>query len=244
VNRPVPKYLFRAHGSDTTALQPSTHSGAFRWDDPRPHDAKRFHVLYTADSITGALIEKLQVQTASDAEALAILDSIADDEPDGIEVQRHEVPESTISRIVITTLHVLNTNAQVVDPFDVSTLALLQTVLFPQTEPLPITRKSRLKSGDLLGIGYKIPQRISQYFYDTRPDAVGIVSRSSLDNPLDTIMHVNYNLWRETPQNGSALRLALAAENTAAVTSSYVGELKAALQHLGSQSSMPLNDIT
>lgn len=233
---PIPEILFRAHPTSDDCLTPSQQTGGWRWDDSRVA-AVRFHVLYTADSIIGALIEKLQRFGSDDEEAFALLTAFAG-EPDDVPPPRQRiVPASVLREVAITQLHVLDPTQRVADPFDYTSLQAIAEIARQRGIagiPLP------LKAGDLGGTDYAVSQRVSVIIHDEFA-AAGIVSRSSLDNPRDETIHSNYNLYRNLPADGGDLRVPLRRGSTALAVAAQRDELTAAFTHLGVEPELPLD---
>ncbi len=226
---PLPETLFRSHPSSADALAPFELSGGWRWDDYRAGDRRRFHVLYTAESVTGALIETLQKYATTDKEALALFALFADDEEDTVPPPAPGVvPASVLRGIAITSIVVLDPTAQAVDPFDLESLREIAAIAIADgIDKIPET----LKVGDLGTSGYDVCQRAAAIIHDVT-NAAGIVSRSALDNPRDAEIHANYSLFRATPREGSALRVSLRRGSVQLALDEYRVELAAAFAHL------------
>jgi hypothetical protein len=235
----LPALLFRAHSNDVDPLEPSTKSGGYRWDDFRPESTRRFHVLYTGDSIEGCFIERLQPFSGGDDDARAILANIVEDDLDPAALlPKNVVPVSVLRGLAASALEVADPTQSVVDPFDVPTLGSLHSL----AERLNIAGvPSQLKAGDLLGVEYAIPQRISTVIFELFNDACGIVSRSALDNPRTERPHTNFNLYRDLPENGGTTRAEVRRSHTSLALSKYSGELQAALTHLNATPAFPLS---
>lgn len=180
-------------------------SGGWRWDDFRSDEERRFHVLYTAESAVGALIEKFQRFANDNAEALALKVDGDDSLP---ELPQRTVPASVLRGTVITTIAVLDPMATVVDPFDHETLLTLAAI----ARGLKITLPQPMKAGDLGTGAYDVCQRVSAIIHDTS-DAAGIVSRSSLDNPRSDDVHSNQPLSRAAARGFSIARRLTPNEN-------------------------------
>jgi hypothetical protein len=194
-------------------------------------------MLYTADAVESCFAEKLQAFACGDDEAHAILASIVEDEPDAVALPpRNVVGARVLRELAASTLEVLD-QAFVVDPFDVSTLRALPELArrlgvdgFPET----------LKGGDLAGTSYDVPRRVSSIIYQTTSD-VGLVSRSSLDNPRVDPVHTNYSLYRLTPAEGSDLRVSLRRTETKTAIPAYIADLRRALELLNATPEVPLD---
>ncbi len=230
---PLAAWLVRAHPADADALAVSELSGGWRWDDFRSDEERRFHVLYTAESAEGALIEKFQRFANDNAEALALQVDGDDSLP---ELPQRTVPASVLRGTVITTIAVIDPMATVADPFDHDTLLALAEI----ARSLKISLPNPMKAGDLGTGAYDVCQRVSAIIHDTS-DAVGIVSRSSLDNPRSEVVHTNYSLFRALPRDGSALRVGLRRTKTSPILEDYPTELLAACRHLGIEPGLPLS---
>lgn len=232
---PLAAMLLRAHPADADALAPADVSGGWRWDDYRPDDERRFHVLYTADSAEGALIEKFQKFPNDNAEAQA-LEALIDGLDSVPEVPTRTVPASVLRSTAIATIAVLDPTASVVDPFDHDTLQEFAAIAAHHNiDKVP----NLMKPGDLGTAAYDTCQRVAAIIHDVT-DAAGIVSRSSLDNPRDETVHTNYSLFRALPLAGAALRVDLRRTKMSLVLEDHLDALLAACAHLGVKPGLPL----
>jgi hypothetical protein len=265
---PLPRVIYRAHAQDEGPLEPSMMTGGWRWDDYRR--PARFHMLYTADSATGALIEKLQRFRGGDDEAIAILAKVTENAPDPVRLQHNLIPASILRAIAISELRVQDDSARVIDPLDLTTIHELHA-LAPRHAvegfQAPPSRRDRIadalaevrrralpmfrgvrreipklpKPADLIGSDYALPQRASVIIFESHRDVAGIVSLSSLDNPRSSAgrQHLNFNLYRDVPENGSGLRAYVRRQRTELVVNAYNGELDTALLYLGARPELP-----
>ena len=235
----LPELLYRAHANAVAPMAIPSMTGGYRFDDFRR--PPKFYVLYTGGSIEGCFIEKLQKYRGDDPDADLILASIKHAPGDPPKIPPPNcVPAKVLRDLAASTLRVMDPTAEVVELTAMETLNAL-----PQKGadvgihiPLP-------KPGDFLKTGYRVSQRASAIIHDTSSATsavVGVVSRSSLDDfgSADRI-HLNYNLYRKTPAQGGALRLALDRVRTARALDEYLGELEAALRHLQATPALPLD---
>jgi len=274
----LPRAIYRAHAEDVGPLEPSAMTGGWRWDDYRR--PPRFHVLYAADSPTGALIEKLQRFRGGDGEAVKILADVTENSPDPVILSHNVVPASILRAIAVSELRVHDEAAQLVDPLELTTINELHAIaasygvegfhvarsrrdriatllvelrkgLLPMLRGLPRSIRwlrpwlldlsqdtpKLPKPGDFIGSDYSLSQRASVIIFESRRDVVGIVSLSSLDNPRNPSgrQHLNFNLFRDLPQNGGALRAYIVRQGTELVVNEYHHELDAALLYLGAR---------
>jgi hypothetical protein len=247
---PLPGRLFRAHHTAQSPVGPSEKTGGYRWDDYRRQP--RFHVLYTADSAVGALIEKLQRYAGSDEEAWAILAAQADVEDRVPPPQRNTVPVSVVRETAVSRLRVGDPDVVVVDPCDLATLhEIFNLAESHGVQDFCAAGESKRcpRPGDLLGSDHGLARRASVVVFESNPMisdgtsvVAGLVSRSSLDNPASNDVHLNYNLYRETPENGSAPRIYLDREYTETVVPGFRSELETALAHLSAAPECSLDD--
>jgi hypothetical protein len=227
----IPDVIFRAHWNDVDPLAPSLRTGGYRWDDFRPEP--QFHVLYTGDSVEGCFIEKLQKYAAGHEETNKLLADLGNE--DGKTPQPNTVPASVLHSLAASALEVLDLSHSVAEPFDVRSLAEISNLGAQMDIGLP----NPLKAGHLATTDYTIPQRISVIVFE-QTHAAGIVSRSSLDDPLSDKIHRNYNLYRALPELGAETRVPLRRIETRPAMPAFVTDLRAAFGLLGASPALPL----
>jgi RES domain-containing protein len=230
----VPERLFRAHSNADGPLAASTATGGGRFDDYRV--PPRFHVLYTGESVVGCLIEKLQRFSVSDPEALAVLRDIQHDDdlvsPVPLE---NQVPASLLCRLAVSSLRVLDITQYVVQVDAFESISELRTLGKTLEIELP-----EMKPGDVLHKCHEDSRKLSVIVFETQ-NVAGTSSRSSLDDPQSVDVHVNFNLYRRTPEEGSAVRCSLDSIDTHRVLDEYRDEVEAAMRHLGVSPALALD---
>jgi hypothetical protein len=232
--RSLPEVLFRAHSNAEDPLAPSPVAGGGRFDDYEV--PPRFHILYTGDSVVGCLIEKLQRFGASDPEAFAILrdirrdDGLAPPDPPG-----KQVPATLLRRLAVSSLRVRDVTQHVVEIDTLESISELRK----QGQTLRIEVPD-LKPGDVLRKSHDDSRKLSVIVFLSH-DFAGTSSRSSLDDSQSRDVHINFNLYRAIPEEGSAVRCGLDRIDTHRVLDRYRDELEAAMRHLGVRPALPLD---
>lgn len=234
ITRRLPEILYRAHANDEGPLDPSSATGGYRYDDFRV--PPQFHVLYTGDSVEGCFIEKLQRYRGSDPEARAVLEAIEHVDGDVPLIPKaNEIPAGLLRKLAASVLRVLDVTQTVVQIDDLKSIMALRDIGTTMGIDLP-----DLKPGDVLHSGYDVSQRLSVVVFDAQL-APGSAARSSLDSPSDPAVHTNFNLYRETPERGSAIRVPIERVETHRALDRYRAELTAAIMHLGAVPALPLD---
>ena len=233
--RRLPERIFRAHANSDGPLDPSPVTGGWRFDDFRvpPH----FHVIYTGDSVEGCFIEKFQRFRGSDDEAQRILTEIEHSNGDPIVIPScNEIPAPLLRNLAASSLRVLDVTSEAVQIDALESVMEARTIGQRLGIDLP-----ELKPGDVLHSDYDVSRRLSTIVFESQ-DVAGTASRSSLDDPSDTTcVHTNFNLFRQTPENGSELRVHLERVETYRALDHYVDELEAALMHLHAKPALPFD---
>ena len=234
IRRPLPDTLYRAHANADGPLDPSSATGGYRYDDFRV--PAQFHVLYTGDSIEGCFIEKLQRYRGSDPEADDILKAIEHSDGDiAVIPTPNQVPAAVLRNLAGSVLRVVDVTQQVVQIDDLKSIMALREIGEKMGIDLP-----DLKPGDVLRTDYTVSQRLSVVIYEAHL-ASGSASRSSLDSPSAPLIHANFNLYRDTPENGSTIFAPVERVETHRALDHYRTELAAAIAHLGAAPALPLD---
>lgn len=230
--RPVPQYLFRAHANTEGPMDASSSTGTWRFDDFRT--PAQFHVLYTGDSVEGCFIEKLQRFRGSDNEAREILASIdGDDSLPPV----NTIPAQLLRNLAASSLRVIDVAQDIIQIDALESIMELRELGAKIRIDLP-----DLKPADVLQSNYDYSRRLSVIVFETQPTSIGSASRSSLDSPSDTsTVHTNFNLFRETPERGSEIRLRLERLETGRALDRYRPELEAAIAFLQATPALPLD---
>jgi len=236
MRRRLPEFLYRVHLNSKNPLAEADVSGGYRFDDFRHEPHRRFHVLYTGDTIEGCFIEKLQKFSGSDEEAAIILSEIlhnVGDEPKF--PTRNSIPAKLLRDLAASKIAVLDPTQEAIDITAVETM-----IEIPQHDFNIGIRIPDIQLTDVMKTGYRISKRLSTIIHDTT-DAAGLLSRSALDDPASEIVHLNYSLFRKLPAEGSKTRVLLDRKETKRALDGHSPELQAALTHLHAVPAFPLD---
>lgn len=236
MRRRLPEFLYRVHLNSKNPLADTHVSGGYRFDDFRYEPHRRFHILYTGDSIEGCFIEKLQKFCGSDEAAAVILADILHNVGDVPKIPtRYYIPAKLLRDLAASRIAVLDPTQEAIDITAVETM-----IEIPQRDFNIGIRIPDIQLADVMKTGYRISKRLSTIIHDTT-DAAGLLSRSTLDDPTSEIIHLNYSLFRKLPTEGSKTRVLLDRKETKRALDGYAAELQAALMHLRAVPAFPLD---